>query len=60
MARSRFPAGSFAASTFACADFDEPGSRFQPRSPDEVRALYKAGAFDVLGEIMAQYEGIPP
>lgn len=37
-----------------------PGSRFQPRSPDEVRALYKAGAFDVLGEIMAQYEGIPP
>jgi predicted TIM-barrel fold metal-dependent hydrolase len=37
-----------------------PGSRFQARSPDEVRALYKAGAFDVLGEIMAQYEGIPP
>lgn len=30
-----------------------------PRSPDEVRALYSVGAFDVLGEVMAQYEGIP-
>jgi uncharacterized protein len=37
-----------------------PTARFQARSPDEVRALYKAGSFDVLGEIMAQYEGIAP
>lgn len=37
-----------------------PGSRFQARSPDQIRALDKADAFDILGEIMAQYEGIPP
>jgi predicted TIM-barrel fold metal-dependent hydrolase len=36
------------------------GYRFQARSPEQVRQLYIAGNFDVLGEIMAQYEGIPP
>ncbi|HOZ25924.1 MAG TPA: amidohydrolase family protein [Hyphomonadaceae bacterium] len=29
-------------------------------SPDEVRKLHGAGAFQVLGEIMAQYEGVAP
>jgi uncharacterized protein len=29
------------------------------RSPGEVRALYASGVFQVLGEVMAQYEGIP-
>jgi predicted TIM-barrel fold metal-dependent hydrolase len=33
-------------------------ARFQPRSPAEVRALYAAGAFEVLGEVMTQYEGV--
>ncbi len=28
------------------------------RTPAEVRALYEKGAFEVLGEVMAQYEGI--
>lgn len=28
-------------------------------SPDEVRALWKAGRFTVLGEVMAQYDGVP-
>ncbi len=37
-----------------------PSSRFKARSPEEVRALYRSGAFDVLGEVMAQYEGIAP
>ena len=31
-----------------------------PRSPGEVRALFRAGRFQVLGEIMAQYEGLAP
>jgi predicted TIM-barrel fold metal-dependent hydrolase len=31
-----------------------------PRSPDEVRALFRAGRFQVLGEVMAQYEGLVP
>ena len=35
-------------------------SRFQARSPAEVRALWKGGEFDVLGEVMAQYEGVAP
>jgi uncharacterized protein len=35
-------------------------ARFQPRSPVEVRSLWAAGAFDVLGEILAQYEGVSP
>lgn len=34
--------------------------RFQRRSPEDVRALYAAGSFDVLGEVMAQYEGVTP
>lgn len=29
------------------------------RTPASVRALYKQGAFKILGEVMAQYEGIP-
>lgn len=29
-------------------------------SPDEMRALYKAGAFSVLGEVLNQYAGIAP
>jgi uncharacterized protein len=37
-----------------------PGARFQARSPDEVRALHDAGAFAILGEVMAQYEGVAP
>jgi uncharacterized protein len=37
-----------------------PSARFQARSPDEVRALHAAGAFDLLGEVMAQYEGMAP
>lgn len=39
------------------------GSRSHPhvtaRTPEEVRVLYEKGAFQVLGELMAQYEGIP-
>lgn len=35
-------------------------SRFPRRSPDEVRALYAAHRFAVLGEVMTQYEGIAP
>lgn len=37
-----------------------PSSRFKARSPQEIRALYASGAFDVLGEVMAQYEGVAP
>lgn len=37
-----------------------PSSRFQARPPAEIRALWSAGAFDVLGEVMAQYEGVAP
>jgi len=37
-----------------------PSARFQARSPEEVRALHAAGAFEVLGEVMAQYEGVAP
>ena len=37
-----------------------PGSPLPARSPAEVRALHEAGAFAVLGEVMAQYEGIAP
>ncbi|HWT13756.1 MAG TPA: amidohydrolase family protein [Allosphingosinicella sp.] len=36
------------------------GSPLPARSPDEVGALHSAGAFEVLGEVMAQYEGIAP
>jgi predicted TIM-barrel fold metal-dependent hydrolase len=37
-----------------------PSARLQARSPDQVRALYNRGAFDVLGEVVTQYEGVPP
>jgi hypothetical protein len=37
-----------------------PTAWLRARSPEEVRALYRSGAFDVLGEIMSQYEGVPP
>jgi len=37
-----------------------PSARFQARSPEEVRALHAAGTFQVLGEVMAQYEGVAP
>lgn len=36
------------------------GALFPARSPAEVAALHDAGAFEVLGEVMAQYEGIAP
>lgn len=36
-----------------------PGhSHVAPRTPDDVRALQRQGAFQVLGEVMAQYEGL--
>lgn len=34
-------------------------SHVAARTPADVRALYARGAFQVLGEVMAQYEGIP-
>ena len=34
-------------------------SHVAKRTPENVRALYRQGAFKVLGEVMAQYEGIP-
>jgi uncharacterized protein len=37
-----------------------PGTPLPARSEEEVRALHDAGAFEVLGEMMAQYEGITP
>lgn len=30
------------------------------RGPEEVRALFTTGGFKVLGEVMAQYEGVTP
>ena len=36
------------------------GSKFKPMSPDEMRALYKAGGFQVFGEVLNQYAGIAP
>lgn len=36
------------------------GSKFKPMSPDELRALYRQGAFKVFGEILNQYAGIAP
>lgn len=35
-------------------------ARFQARSPEEIRGLWMAKSFDVLGEIMTQYEGVTP
>ena len=34
--------------------------RLKARTPDELRALHDAGQLQVLGEVMAQYEGIAP
>jgi predicted TIM-barrel fold metal-dependent hydrolase len=34
-------------------------SHVKSRSPAEVRALHATGGFEVLGEVMAQYAGIP-
>lgn len=34
--------------------------RLKARTPDDLRALHAAGLLDVLGEVMAQYEGIVP
>ena len=38
---------------------DKGPSHVTQRSPQNVRALHKQGVFKVLGEVMAQYEGIP-
>jgi uncharacterized protein len=37
-----------------------PAARFQARSADAVRALHDAHRFQVLAEVMAQYEGVAP
>ena len=37
----------------------DASSHVTVRSPANVRELYKQGAFKVLGEVMAQYEGVP-
>jgi predicted TIM-barrel fold metal-dependent hydrolase len=34
--------------------------RLKARTPDELRALHAQGLLDVIGEVMAQYEGIEP
>ncbi|HTU68111.1 MAG TPA: amidohydrolase family protein [Steroidobacteraceae bacterium] len=34
--------------------------RLKARTPDELRALHEQGLLEVLGEVMAQYEGITP
>jgi len=34
--------------------------RLKARTPDDLRALHANGLLDVLGEVMAQYEGIEP
>lgn len=34
-------------------------SHVASRTPANVRALYRSGTFKVLGEVMAQYEGVP-
>ncbi len=39
---------------------DQGHAHVKPRTPQEVRALYAAGKFQVLGEVMAQYEGLAP
>lgn len=38
---------------------DEAASHVAPRSPAQIRELHRQGAFEVLAEVMAQYEGIP-
>jgi predicted TIM-barrel fold metal-dependent hydrolase len=46
----------------AAADYRLPGTRGQrhvaPKSLDTLRALHRAGKLAVIGEIMAQYEGV--
>jgi predicted TIM-barrel fold metal-dependent hydrolase len=37
---------------------DKAQSHVKTRTPAEIRALHAQGAFQVLGEVMAQYEGI--
>jgi predicted TIM-barrel fold metal-dependent hydrolase len=36
------------------------GGRLPARTPEELRRLHRAGAFAILGEVMAQYEGLAP
>jgi uncharacterized protein len=37
---------------------DAAQGHVKSRTPEEIRRLYVAGTFEVLGEVMAQYEGI--
>jgi len=39
---------------------DASNPHVNTRTPAEVRALFERGGFQVLGEIMAQYEGVTP
>jgi len=39
---------------------DSSQGHVAPRTPAQVRALYRAHDFAVLGEVMAQYEGLAP
>lgn len=39
---------------------DGAQSHVATRTPAEVRALFEQGTFQVLGEVMAQYEGLAP
>lgn len=40
------------------ADWSNP--HVDSRTPEEVRVLFERGDFQVLGEVMAQYEGVTP
>lgn len=39
---------------------DGSNSHVAVRTPEQVRALFQSGSFQVLGEVMAQYEGLTP
>lgn len=39
---------------------DRSNPHVDSRTPDDVRALFERGDFQVLGEVMAQYEGVTP
>lgn len=39
---------------------DASNAHVAVRTPAEVRALFRSGGFQVLGEVMAQYEGVTP
>ncbi|HVK81903.1 MAG TPA: amidohydrolase family protein, partial [Verrucomicrobiae bacterium] len=39
---------------------DESNAHVAARTPAQVRALFASGDFQVLGEVMAQYEGVTP